>query len=330
MESPIGSKIFNRYRHQQTQRHGEEDNRGSGSGGIDGIVVSPTREIDLTPKKAASNSRRTSVDRNRTDPNNDIQNIRMLDDLTMGYSESPSPRFTTERNPAEYALSPDSARSFRIMSLDRCREETVSPLFPDSSSSSISSFNFLNVPMMPGPIIPSLDADEEFPHFTKVTKTSDKLSTKVDTSSNDDTFEMKMTPVSKQTRRKNNHNRSNFVFDGNLSFGSVSSPTMFLPPPPMYISPITRVFLPDMSMTNNSFSAPVPITPPRALDIGFCNDDICHDRKQQWRKTPPPTHQEQRRRNRAMPSMQYENDILNRLRRQRQQEQQQLQHQNTW
>mmetsp|Transcript_27821 Transcript_27821/g.75687 ORF Transcript_27821/g.75687 Transcript_27821/m.75687 type:complete len:343 (-) Transcript_27821:148-1176(-) len=342
MKSPLlGTKIFTRYHQHRTHRNYEESDKNSDGGGINETDVSPNRRTDFIPEKATSNARHMGIDCIQSDSNNDTQFGHILDDLTMGYSESPSPRRTTERNTVENALSPSSGRSFRVKSLDRCLEEVVSPLFPDSSSASASISSFPNVIMIPGPLISSIDAKEEFPLFVmaqggyetripKGIKTPTELPTKEVTVSHGNPFETKTTPASKQRQRKSNHSRSHFVFDGNLSFGSVSPPPMYASPSPMYLSPTTRVSPPDISMASYPISPAVSASPPRSFDIGSWDEEICCDKKQQGRKTPPPSHKEQRRRNRAMPSMQYETIILNRLRQQKQQEQEQLRQQKSW
>ena len=342
MESPlIGSKIFTRYHQQQAQLYREDNRYRSDDGGSDGIYMSPTRRrADFIPKKTAAsnnNTRQTetssadyvatSSDANNSSDRHDADYI--VDDLTMGYSASPQPRFTTERNPVEDT---GSGRSFRITSLDGCHEEEVSPLFPYSSSTSVSSLGVPNIPMIPGPTIASLDGEAIYitkwvddATIPKATTTTSKLSAKMDENSNTtiNDPEKKTTPASKQRRRGSNHNRSQFVFDGNLSFaGSISPCSMYGSPTRMCIPSPSRFSLPDLSMVKY-----------HAFDVGSHSnekdneDDNC-DTQQESRKTPPPSHQEQRRRNRAMPSMQYETTILNKLRQRKQQHN--LRQQNTW
>lgn len=135
MSSPKrGSRVFHRYHHQAAHHH--EDNHRHGDGDISGIYLSPTRRADYsTPMKAAvSNTSAMDIDSTQSDTNSkNRKDEHVFDDLTMGYHSSPIPRSATERNPPEYAVSPASARSFRIISLDGCYEEPVSPLFPESS-----------------------------------------------------------------------------------------------------------------------------------------------------------------------------------------------------
>merc|ERR1740130_1849155 len=120
-------------------------------------------------------------------------------------------------------------------------------------------------------------------------------------------------------RRGSGHNRSQFVLDGSFSFDNVPSPSpVHTSPstitvatsnnPVCYSSPIIQTG----TRTSMMFLPSVMITPPQHLLLLYDDEGL--------QRTLPPTHAEQRRRNKAMPSMQYENLILNRLRQQQQQQ----------
>jgi hypothetical protein len=277
------------------------------------------------------------------------------DELFWGYPSTPVRRFTEERDNTRHlkqysSSSPagSTTRSFKIVSLDGCREELVSPLFPESSLQPLHYGD--NIPM-----ITSLasfaedednneDEDEDSLTFSPTTITG-RHGNRVDTNhtwgNNIDSDELiwmccgndNTIPSSssnnhnhdhnhKHKRRGSGHNRSQFVLDGSFSFDSVPSPS------PVYTSPSTITVAtpnnPDcysspiiQTGTKTSMTIPpsVMITPPQHLLLLYDDEGL--------QKTLPPTHAEQRRRNKAMPSMQYENLILNRLRQEQQQQQQQ-------
>lgn len=349
-----GSRIFHRYHQAQNQSNENRDRRGDGNG----VLVTPTRRRAYPPSTKSTSSRTTTTTSN------------VVDDLTLGYNPSPSHRFATERDPKEYEASPASSRTFRIVSLDGCYEEQVSPLLTDSSSSISSNKIRKNVPKIPAP--PQCVMEKRQSNVKKLKKKT--AQNVMETSSTDEGDSRKKEEASRVAlpsanttrRRRSCHARSQFVFDGNLCFGAVS------PPPPMYLatspmlaysppaySPPPRASFPGAKGTNyptigTSLSMspsttpmmPLPITPMTPLSPPQTPifSSISNHREQeqqqkklnqlqkQGRKTPPPTPEEQRRRNRAMPSGQYEDLVFNQLRREEIQnhDEEQLQRQNTW
>eukprot|EP00534_Pseudo-nitzschia_fraudulenta_P011012 CAMPEP_0201211020 /NCGR_PEP_ID=MMETSP0851-20130426/181459_1 /ASSEMBLY_ACC=CAM_ASM_000631 /TAXON_ID=183588 /ORGANISM="Pseudo-nitzschia fraudulenta, Strain WWA7" /LENGTH=346 /DNA_ID=CAMNT_0047499899 /DNA_START=36 /DNA_END=1076 /DNA_ORIENTATION=+ len=215
----------------------------------------------------------TPVTKN-TNRNKDQDSI--VDDLTLGYNHR-SPiqhhyRSTSERNPTEYAESPSSAMAFRIVSLDGCYEEQVSPLFTDSSSSVASSVKLRSdLPMMPPPILSEADTGRKSPSFEvgRRDKYANKPKTKPITNfyysepsatvyrgdSMRKKEEKKKRPhPSGMKQRESNHSRSSFVFDGNLSFGAIS-PVRHMPAMPpqahmAYASPTIGSFPGATAMMN--------------------------------------------------------------------------------
>ena len=353
MDSDLrGSMILHRY--DQAHRYRE--------GNADGVPLSPTRK---TTYHSRTKSAASSMDRSILPQ----QAERIVDDLTLGYHVSPRQRYATERNPKEYEPSPASSRSFRIVSLDGCYEEQVSPLLTDSSSSISSNKIRKNVPKIPAP--PRCVMTKRQSNVKKLKRKTAQNA--IETSSKDDVDSGQREEVARVTRpsantirrRRSCHARSQFVFDGNLCFGAVS------PPPPMYLatSPVLAYSPPAYSPPRASFPGamgmsyqaiatplsmspsttpmmPIPITPmtPMSPPQTPVFNSVCNHREQeekqqklkqlqkQGRKTPPPTPEEQRRRNRAMPSGQYEDLVFNQLRREEIQkhDKEQLQRQNTW
>mmetsp|Transcript_22096 Transcript_22096/g.54673 ORF Transcript_22096/g.54673 Transcript_22096/m.54673 type:complete len:347 (+) Transcript_22096:976-2016(+) len=340
-----GSRIFHRYHQQQRQ---SEDRARKVDG--NGVLVTPTR------RRAYPTSTKSTSSRTITTTSN------VVDDLTLGYNPSPGQRSATERNPKEYEASPASSKSFRIVSLDGCYEEQVSPLLTDSSSS-ISSNKIRNVPMIPAPprcVTTKREINVNRRKKKAAHNSMPTVSTNIVSSRQEEVA--KPTPPSDNTtrRRRSAHARSHFVFDGNLCFGAVSSPPpMYLPTSPMlaYPSPAypctpKASFPGAMGMNYPPMATPMSMSPrttpmmplpaapmahmspppTAAFSSGSNHREQQQEIQKQGRKTPPPTPKEQRRRNRAMPSLQYEDLVFNQLRQEQleEYEKEQLQRQNTW
>jgi hypothetical protein len=229
-----------------------------------------------------------------------------------------------------------------------CHEKVVPPLFPESALQPLGYGD--NIPMIT--TVSSFaededgneDEDEDSLTFSPTTTTmgghGNRMNTNITRDNNIDSDELiwmccgNDNTISSSSnnndhkhnhckRRGSGHNRSQFVLDGSFSFDSMPSPspvytslstiTAAAPNNPIcYSSPIIQ------TGTRTSMMIPpsVMITPPQHLLLLYDDEGL--------QRTLPPTHAEQRRRNKAMPSMQYENLILNRLRQQQQQQQQKI------
>ena len=296
-----GARIFHRY---HDENHHYED--------VEGILVPPmwgTAHL-LATKSTVDKTTAVGMDRNG----------RIVDDLRLGYQPSPLHRFATERNRSEYEVSPESDRPFRILSLDGCCEEQVSPI--TESSSLIYSRQIPDIAMIPAP--PRDNNDKK----AKAKATTKEIGKSIATMTNDGCdFErndelIEITPPYGMKRRRSIHNRSQFVFDGNLSFDSTSISPIYATSQTRAYSTPTRASFPGftlmnyppagtpMSMTPMTHLPMTPISPP---PHAFASNGS-NQQQTQGRNTPPPTPEEQRRRNRAMPSMQYENLVFNQLR----------------
>ena len=283
------------------------------------------------------------------------------DDLFFGYPSTPVRRIVEERDNTrqleQYSSSTpagSTTRSFKIVSLDGCCEEVVSPLFPESSLQPLHYGD--DIPMITS--VASFTEDEDsneddnenedsltFSPTTITGRHGDRMDTNNTWDNNIDSDELiwmccgndNIIPSSSSNnhnhdrnhshnrshkRRGSGHNRSQFVLDGSFSFDSVPSPS------PVHTSPSTITvatsndpvcYSSPIIQTGTRTSMMIPpsvmITPPQHLLLLYDDEGL--------QRTLPPTHAEQRRRNKAMPSMQYENLILNRLRQQQQQQQQQ-------
>ena len=326
-----GSRIFHRYHQQQSHRGEDRDREWDGK---DNLLASTM--MRAYPQSTKSIGSRTM-----------ITTSHVVDDLTLGYYPSPGYRFTKERNPKEYEASPASSRSFRIVSLDGCYEEQVSPLLTDSSSS-ISSTKIRNLPMIPAP--PRCVMAKRESNAMRTEKKAVERSMAPSPINDDGSIQKEETnkitpPLGNMRRRRTSHNRSQFVFDGNISFGAVTPTHMYVATSPVlaYSSPLgdsylgaMRISYPPMASPMSispiaSAVMPMPITPMSPISpssIALFGNKSNHRKQQeqeqqkqkklqqqkQGRKTPPPTPEEQRRRNRAMPSAQYEDLVLNQLR----------------
>jgi len=350
-----GLRIFHRYHQAQQHRNAierrEED--------VGSLFESPIRRSEfLSRKKKEAQSKRTILDRGvQTDEDEHI-----LDDHTPGLAH-PLHRFATERNPTEDESSPTSAKEFRIISLDGTYEH-VSPLCTDSSSvASSRKLRDISVPRFQLP--PSRVAYRKRDHNLRKPLIKPRVKPPIETLVEDSCppkrqGKIKVTPPSGMRRSRNSHNRSRFVFDGNLSFESISPTPVFasspnvssssphrasfpmiaFPPPttPMYMTPMTSLpMTPMTSLSMTPMTPMAPITPTsRTFDVNQSKNQE-HQQKQ-GRLTPPPTPTEQRRRNRAMPSIQYQTLVFDQILQQQQQEQirlrqqrhAQLSRQQTW
>jgi hypothetical protein len=299
-----GLRIFHRYhqpQHNRDENHHHED--------VEGILVSPTRGAAYPPATKSTVDKTTAAGMDRNIPQD--PNGRIVDGLTLGYHASPRSRFATERNPTEYEVSPESARSFRIVSLDGCYEEQVSPI--TDFSSSISSCQVPDISMIPAP-----------PRDNNVKKSKTKAignsfatvaNDGVDSEKKDEAI--KITPQAGMRRRRSSHSRSQFVFDGNLSFDSISPFPIYATSPNLAYSTPPRASFASIMVMNYPPAAThmfmTPMTPVLPPPHAFASNGSNQQQKQ-GRKTPPPTPEEQRRRNKAMPSVQYENLVFNQLR----------------
>lgn len=318
------SRIFHRYH--QAPRHRDENRHREGDVDVDGMLLTPTRRTAyLSPTKLAA-SKTTAAGRGIDRTMSPNPNDRVVDDLTLGYHASPRQRrFATERNPTEYETSPASARSFRIISLDGCYEEQVSPLLTDAySSSSASSYQIRDDPTVqatPRFVMTKKDVNAK---NSKTITTRISLGTVANggVCSENKGEVMTITPPGAMKRTRNSHNRSQFVFDGNLSFEDISpipmyatSPTLAhsFPPRTSFTGLMVMHYPPTTATVSMTPMTPMtPVSPqPYAFDSIESNNR--EQQQKQGRSTPPPTHQEQRRRNKAMPSVQYDNLLFNQL-----------------
>jgi len=318
------ARIFHRYHQAQQLR---ENNRYHGD--IDkGCLSRTTRTTLLSPTKPTAPHAK-STGRIRSVPLS--MNDTIVGDLALGHPPSPHNHIEIGRNPTEYKLTPSSARAFRIVSLDGCYEEQVSPLFTDTSASSLTN-RIRNVPEIPA--LPSSVIIKRQCNTKKLSSTSSKK--------NSDAAGNVTTIPSGTNRRKSGHNRSQFVLDGNSCIRDLSPPSAYTyPPNQSYLSP-QRASFPGILVMNNpptiasistSAMTPQPITPIITVTTPLWSNGSDHreDQPNRGRRTPPPTPEEQRRRNRALPSMQYENLVFNQLRREQFEEnRQQLRRQYTW
>jgi len=301
-----GTRIFHRYHQAQ---HYRDENRHYED--VEGILVSPVRGTAYPLATKSTVDKTTAAGMNR--------NVRIVDGLTWGHPASPRHHFATERNPSEYEVSPKSAMSFRILSLDGCCEEQVSPI--TDSSSSISSCQVPDIAMIPAPPRDNNNKKSKMKGIRKsiATMTNDGG----DFEKKDEAIEI--TPPYGMKLRQSSHNRSQFVFDGNLSFDSTSLSPIYATSQNMaYLTP-PRASLPGfmlmnyppagthMSMTPMTHLPMTPMTPISQPPHVFASNGPNQQQKK-GRNTPPPTPEEQRRRNRAMPSVQYENLVFNQLR----------------
>lgn len=352
----LGSRIFHRYhksqRHRDKNHHHDDD---------EAFNLSPTRK---TAYPLATKS--TGIERKIPQASTEY----MKDDLTLGYHTSPRHRYATERNPTEYEVSPASARTFRIVSLDDCYEEQVSPLLTDSSSSG-SWYPIRGIPTIPAPprhVMAKRDKNARRSKSnegveSKRMEDSFMITSPPDvrrrrSSHNGNPFApmphdsekkeeaIKITPPSEARRRRSSHSRSQFVFDGNLSFGNIAPSPMYgttpnpvpnLAPNLSYSSPSRASFPGVMVMNHPPMGTPMSIPPmvpmtPLMTPMTPLPQMIVDGQEIEERTTPPPTPEEQRRRNRAMPSLQYENLVFNQWRQEQLQTrvEEQLRRQKTW
>ena len=331
------SRPFHHY-HQTQSYHGENYDR---VGGQKGTHMTPTSSW-VHKKSIQSVGSRTLT-----------STTHVVDDLTLTYNSSPNRHLATERDTQEYAISPNSSKFYGVMTLDGCYEEEVSPLLTDSSSS-ISSNKMKNVPIVPEPPLPKVIIKRESNAKSSTEKTIEKCiaPTTIDnvlSVKKEDTVTM-TPPHGGATRRKCTHNRSRFVFDGNLSFGTITPSPRYATTPQILTnnSPLGCTFSPVATTTSMSgierqtipmLAVPdlTQMTPPQ--NNFFINRYNYRQQPEeqlqcqnQGRTTPPPTPKEQRQRNRAMPSVQYEDFVLNELRKDlfRTSEKGVLQRQQTW
>ncbi len=310
------------HRHHRTQQgyHSENYDR---AGDEKGSHMTPTRS-SMHIKSINSIESRTLASTSH-----------VVDDLTLSNYSSPDHRLPTERDIQEYEISPNSSKYYRVVTLDGCYEEQVSPLLTDSSSS-ISSKKIRKVPVVPGPpprrVTTNRDSNSKSPREKTIARcVASATIDNINSVNKEDTVSM-TPPHGGVRRRKCTHNRSRFVFDGNLSFGTITPSPRYATTPPILTNspPLGCTFSPIATTVSMSAieiqTIPMLITPDlvemspsqNKLFISRYNyrkqQEEQLQRQSQGRKTPPPTPKEQRRRNRAMPSVQYEDFVLKELR----------------
>jgi len=247
----------------------------------------------------------------------------------------------------KYAASPGSeSRPCRTLSLlDYCQQEVVSPL----SSPSLLSLKKFHYDDLTITTVPSFAEDEDedkdsltFSHTTimcnedTIMNRYDSLDSEVMMVNDSTTLSSEINDsndtILSSKRRGSGHNRSQFLLDGNFSFESASPSSV--PAYPSSPCPTIAAAAAATTQTSIFFSSPIPtgvgavimipppsilVTPPQSQHLPFtfdCNQGDCIIKKydEGWKTPPkPPTHMEQRRRNKAMPSMQYADLILHRL-----------------
>ncbi|OEU07056.1 hypothetical protein FRACYDRAFT_252159 [Fragilariopsis cylindrus CCMP1102] len=182
------------------------------------------------------------------------------DDLFFGYPSTPVRRIVEERDNIrqleQYSSSSPAGsrtRSFKIVSLDGCREEVVSPLFPESSLQPLHYGD--DIPMINS--VASFAEDEDnneddnenedsltFSPTTITGRHGNRMDTNITWDNNIDSDELiwmccgndNIIPSSSSNnhnhshnhshkRRGSGHNRSQFVLDGSFSFDNVPSPS---------------------------------------------------------------------------------------------------------
>lgn len=255
----------------------------------------------------------------------------------------------------KYTASPSSeSRPCRTLSLlDYCQQEVVSPL----SSPSLLSLEKLHYDDLLITTVPSFAEDEDkdslaFSHTTimghedTIMNRCDFQDPEVIMMVNENTTLSLETidsnnVISGSKRRGSRHNRSQFLLDGNFSFDSASPPPVPVYPsspcltitaatstqtPIFYSSPIIPTGTGTLTMMISPSDVVTPPQQPRSQHPPFtfdCNQGDCIMEKydEGWKAPPkPPTHTEQRRRNKAMPSIQYADLILHRLSQQHQEQ----------
>ena len=348
MDSELrGTRIFHRYhraRHNRDETcYREED--------VSGTIGYPTRKAALRPRSKTASFKTNASDVDRGVQT--VENERIRDDLTLGYA-CHRHHFTTERNPTEDESSANSEKSFRIKSLDGWYEETVSPLCTDSESAASShKIHDVHIPKIHLPPSRVAYRKRDSNLHKSLVKAKTKLAAETsdnDLCSEDRQGKIKIAPPSMARRRRSSHNRSQFVFDGNLSFGSMDPNPMFAsspslmssspqrtsyPSPQMmdYPTPATPLSMTPMTSLSMTPMTPLSMTPPTQTlnSNGFINPE---QQQKQGRRTPPPTHRVQRSRNKAMLSIHYQTLVFDKMSPQQIQQNQlgraRLSRQHTW
>jgi len=331
-----GPRIFHRYH--QAQHH--RDEKSDREEDVDSIIRSPTRTA-VFPSGSKSAPFKTVLAR----VDHGAQAVENEHTLRHACHRH---RFTAEGKSTEDESSTNSTKSFRNISLDGCHEEYVSPLHTDSlsaaSSRTIHGVSVPRIQLQPSRVAYRKNESDLHISLAEAETKPTKATPDDDLYTESVQEKTKTAPPSRMRRRRSSHKRSRFVFDGNLSFGSISPSPIFASSPNLmsssphsasYPSPIMRSYpTPNtsLSMTPMTSSSMASLTsqsmtpmasPPRTIDS---NKSISEDQQQnQERRTPPPTHKEQRIRNKAMLSMQYQTQVFDKMWQQQQQQQQQNQ-----